>query len=734
MKLPVKISPCPPRTYAHVHAHTFRYNRSQDPVEWSGAQSELASLYLKRIRGRRGENLETAIAALERAADVLRTVKPNGPALIKGLGGGSAPAPGSAGGSGGDVKTLHATVLARLGDCYIERRIGNLQENRKIAVDFLSKAVGMLTRETDPWRAANLRLARAQADSDADGVAGANQALNTVSSTLKTVTAEHPLWAEFCWQAARLWIHKARLVAKDAKQKAAANASATGAASGSGSAGGGAGAGAELPKMVAEAVSKALKNARSYLQQGLSIVVDGKGFAESSHFDSERGASPVEPRLEVLMCAELAKIYVQTNGDNAVQSAAMAAEMVERAMDVLEAQPGLQLLNTLERRTALSVALAEAQEKAGELGEAASTLRTYIRRGAGSLLARRQVCRHALAMYAERHPGDAEHGKIVQDESTLWHQLRGAFLAAGGVCAQRADEAEGSRKIGDWTWSPPYGEESGDEMHGGGADGDSSEEEGGGGGGTGFGMIGMVGRMFGRKKRARNGKIADGGDSGGESGAESEDEGLGGQIYAEKQDVPKPRVVGHARAWEALRLAGKIGSLRAIENVGLSAGQGLLLSGVWPKNEDDDEEEDEEGEGEGEGGGGGGGSGGRGGGRRRRKKAASSSTSTADAPLSSHAWKAASELSSRQQSAFDKSHRLLLRSVESLSKDPSLAELASNGGLGAFWRDTGQSPSVGDGSYLYLGVGFRVPTGSYTAYYQVVVVLPNHHCNLLNHH
>lgn len=99
-------------------------------------------------------------------------------------------------------------MLARLGDCYIERRIGNLQENRKTAVDFLSKAVGLLTRETDPWRAANLRLARAQADSDADGVAGANQALNTVSSTLKTVTVEHPLWAEFCWQAARLWIHK----------------------------------------------------------------------------------------------------------------------------------------------------------------------------------------------------------------------------------------------------------------------------------------------------------------------------------------------------------------------------------------------------------------------------------------------------------------------------------------------------------------------------------------------
>ena len=84
-------------------------------MEWSGAQSELASLYLKRIRGRRGENLETAIAALERAADVLRNVQSNGPTLIKGLGGGSAPVPGStwAGGSGGDVKTLHATVVAR---------------------------------------------------------------------------------------------------------------------------------------------------------------------------------------------------------------------------------------------------------------------------------------------------------------------------------------------------------------------------------------------------------------------------------------------------------------------------------------------------------------------------------------------------------------------------------------------------------------------------------------------
>ena len=40
---------------------------------------------------------------------------------------------------------------------------------------------------------------------------------------------------------------------------------------------------------------KALKNARSYLQQGLSIVVDGKGFAEGSL--DERSA--VEPRLEV---------------------------------------------------------------------------------------------------------------------------------------------------------------------------------------------------------------------------------------------------------------------------------------------------------------------------------------------------------------------------------------------------------------------------------------------------
>ena len=66
--------------------------------------------------------------------------------------------------------------------------------------------------------------------------------------------------------------------------------------------------------------------------------------------------------------------------------------MVERAMDVLESRPGLQLLNTIERRTALSIALAEAQEKAGQLDAAANTLRTYIRRGAGDLLARRQVC------------------------------------------------------------------------------------------------------------------------------------------------------------------------------------------------------------------------------------------------------------------------------------------------------------------------------------------------------
>ena len=206
-----------------------------------------------------------------------------------------------------------------------------------------------------------------------------------------------------------MWIHKARLVAKDAKQKATANAGATGAAS-DGGVGGGA---AELPPSVAEAISKALKNARSYLQQGLGVVMDGKGVADSSAI----GASPVAPRLEVLMCAELAKIYVQvrewpsagtlalpgaasrrpqrtcclappaspsrrritlpshspptlplqTSGENAVQAAGMAVEMVERAMDVLESQPGLQLLNTIERRTALSVALAEAQEKAGQV-------------------------------------------------------------------------------------------------------------------------------------------------------------------------------------------------------------------------------------------------------------------------------------------------------------------------------------------------------------------------------
>ena len=98
-------------------------------------------------------------------------------------------------------------------------------------------------------------------------MAGANQALNTVSATLKTVSEEHPLWAEFCWQEARLWIHKARLVAKDAKQKAIANASATGAAQGGA-------APTALPPMVAEAVSKALKTARSYLQQGLTIFLN----------------------------------------------------------------------------------------------------------------------------------------------------------------------------------------------------------------------------------------------------------------------------------------------------------------------------------------------------------------------------------------------------------------------------------------------------------------------------
>ena len=60
----------------------------------------------------------------------------------------------------------------------------------------------------------------------------------------------------------------------------------------------------------------------------------------------------------------------------------------------------------------------------------------------------------------------------------------------------------------------------------------------------------------------------------------------GGHLYADRADVPKPRVIGHARAWEALRLAAKIGSIRTVENVGLSAGRGVLLSGAWPYNEE----------------------------------------------------------------------------------------------------------------------------------------------------
>lgn len=136
--------------------------------------------------------------------------------------------------------------------------------------------------------------------------------------------------------------------------------------------------------------------------------------------------------------------------------------------------------------------------------------------------------------------------------------------------------------------------------------------------------------------------------------------------------VPKPRVIGHARAWEALRIASRTGALRLVEDVALATSSGIFLSQSWPiqvrpetnkvKFEAEDGNSDEEGaQGQGQ----------------------QKVDSVALGPMEgSRAMHICESLPKHERNPLARAYAKLQTGIDELSRHPRLAETAASGGVG----------------------------------------------------
>lgn len=224
-------------------------------LAWASGQAELAACYLIRLQGAEDENLETAIASLEKAADVL-----DGKQAPRG-GAAAAPPPAEAefkssgfyplarreskaaaagedeeaeekegrmsGGRQGGSSLLSTAlrlelerfVHLTLGVCYLRRSLSHGSASRRMAVDVLQKAVACMPSGSDALRGAQLRLAQAHLSVDEGsgtvGLSAVNQCLGVLGRLARDTEPADPIQPLLCWHVVKLWLHKARIAKRD---------------------------------------------------------------------------------------------------------------------------------------------------------------------------------------------------------------------------------------------------------------------------------------------------------------------------------------------------------------------------------------------------------------------------------------------------------------------------------------------------------------------------------------